>query len=625
MAKILRKLQKVFGESGPTSEFGQIGSDNAGTPTTTKDLDTMQSLSQYLDGLYALTNNAIEPPRIQDFNSLHFMATTQMKYIFQSGIPEWITTENYYANISIVLVAGNVYLALTGTDPSPNVGNDPTTEFADWRKILSLNGSLDPTLNLSDLADDPTSRTNLNVYGKSETYTQAEVNALIGTPGTWEEISANQTLEIKRYRASGELDNLILPTSSLIEGNKIEIYTDDQCQITQSDAQNGISYMQKFFTTKGTSGLLKTLAGSTLSLVYKGNSVSRIEPGLKLTNPASLPTGTGNGCSFSRDKIYLAVAHTNSPYITIYKRTSGTDTFVKLSDPAALPTFGGNGCAFSFDGTYLSVVHPASPYVTIYKRSGDVFTKLANPAALPANTGNGCVFSHNGIYLAIAHDSSPYVTIYKRSGDVFTKLTNPAALPASNGNGCAFSYDDTYLSIAHDSSPYVTIYKRNEDTFVKLTDPVALPTGTGNNCSFSFNNKFLSIVHSITPFITIYEQFGDTFIKLTDPAILPASIGKGCKFSYDNKYLSVSHESSPFVTVYKIHGSSFVKLTDPATLPTANGQGCCFSFGGIYLAISHTTTPYVTIYKNVEDITEGWALDKINRINGDQDLEYLFN
>ena len=48
----------------------------------------------------------------------------------------------------------------------------------------------------------------------------------------------------------------------------------------------------------------------------------------------------------------------------------------KLANPATLPTGDGRGCAFDPTGTYLAVAHENSPYITIYKRSGDTFTKL---------------------------------------------------------------------------------------------------------------------------------------------------------------------------------------------------------------------------------------------------------
>ena len=43
------------------------------------------------------------------------------------------------------------------------------------------------------------------------------------------------------------------------------------------------------------------------------------KPSLKVEDPSTLPPGNGTGCAFSPDGTYLAVAHWNSPYITIYK------------------------------------------------------------------------------------------------------------------------------------------------------------------------------------------------------------------------------------------------------------------------------------------------------------------
>ena len=89
------------------------------------------------------------------------------------------------------------------------------------------------------------------------------------------------------------------------------------------------------------------------------------------------------------------------------------DVFTKLTNPSALPTGTGSGCSFSTDGVYLAIAHNISPFITIYKRSGDTFTKLTNPSTLPTGTGNGCSFSTDGVYLAISHATSPYITIYK--------------------------------------------------------------------------------------------------------------------------------------------------------------------------------------------------------------------
>ena len=182
---------------------------------------------------------------------------------------------------------------------------------------------------------------------------------------------------------------------------------------------------------------------------------------------------------------YLSVAHFTSPYVTTYKRAG--DVLTKLADPATLPTGTGVGASWSPDGTYLSIAHYTSPFVTTYKRAGDVLTKLADPATLPTGLGRGASWSPDGTYLSIAHSTSPFVTTYKRAGDVLTKLANPATLPTGIGFGASWSPDGTYLSIAHVASPYVTTYKRAGDVLTKLTNPATLPTGIGRGASWSLN------------------------------------------------------------------------------------------------------------------------------------------
>ena len=137
MVKLNRTLQKIFGSTGGGSEFAKIGSLAAGAPVYTKDLDTIQSLSQYLAGLFAITASGGEPPRTQDANSLYLLVTSQLKYIFQAGVPEYIATEDYYIG-SICQVAGIEYVSQTGTDGSPNTGNDPTIDTTNWRIKSSM-------------------------------------------------------------------------------------------------------------------------------------------------------------------------------------------------------------------------------------------------------------------------------------------------------------------------------------------------------------------------------------------------------------------------------------------------------------------------------------------------------
>ena len=84
----------------------------------------------------------------------------------------------------------------------------------------------------------------------------------------------------------------------------------------------------------------------------------------------------------------------------------------RLNNPAALPAGNGYGAAFSPDGVYLAIAHSTSPFVTIYRRDGNTFTRLSNPAALPAGTGLSAAFSPDGVHLAIVHSTSPFMSVY---------------------------------------------------------------------------------------------------------------------------------------------------------------------------------------------------------------------
>ena len=109
------------------------------------------------------------------------------------------------------------------------------------------------------------------------------------------------------------------------------------------------------------------------------------------------------------------------------------DTFTKLSDPSILPTGEGRGVAFDPTGTYLAVAHNNSPYITIYKRNGDTLTKLSNPSTLPTSTGRGVAFDPTGTYLAVVHDSSPYITIYSATACFKTNLMSDVSIAEKAG------------------------------------------------------------------------------------------------------------------------------------------------------------------------------------------------
>jgi WD40 repeat protein len=331
------------------------------------------------------------------------------------------------------------------------------------------------------------------------------------------------------------------------------------------------------------------------SAIRGGDFAADITQWNKIANPGTLPTNGGDNVAFSPDGQFMAVAHADSPYVTIYQ-ISGS-TFTKLADPGTLPTGNAHGVSFSPNGQFLAVAHSTTPFVTIYQISGTTFTKLSNPGTLPTGTGFGASFSPNSDFLAVAHNTTPFITIYAVSGTTFTKLANPGSLPAGNGTGAAFSQSGQFLAVSCATSPYVAIYSISGSTFTKLSDPGTLPTNAANAVAFSRDGRWLAVAHGTSPFITIYSISGTTFTKITDPGTLPTGTGGGCAFSPDSQFLAVGHATTPFITIYDFATGAPVKVTNPGTLPASSGNGPRFSPDGRWLAIAHASSPFVTIYE----------------------------
>jgi hypothetical protein len=289
-------------------------------------------------------------------------------------------------------------------------------------------------------------------------------------------------------------------------------------------------------------------------------------------------TGGATGVAWHPDSLNVAFTHATTPFIDIGFITSGsagTAIFDDLADPATLPTGNANGCAWSPNGQFLAVAHDTTPFVTIYEctgtaGSGLVLTKLTNPASLPAGAGQGVAFSADGRFMTVAHTTTPFVTIYEINGTTFTKLTDPSSLPAGNGNGVAFSADGLHMAVAHATTPFITIYSVSGTTFTKLSNPSTLPDGTGQSVTFSSDNQFLVIANTTTAFLTIYRYVSGVWTKQTDPVSLPDGDSTGVAFSPNNRFLTVVHPTSTFLTTYEAY--NWLDM---------DGSGASSTYGGI--------------------------------------------
>jgi microcystin-dependent protein len=159
MAKLPRVYQKIFASSAGTGQIGKYGSLAAGSPATTTDPAQMQSLSNWLGGWFSGVVGS-NSPAIEDMNAVHYVGFYQLAYLMQQGIAEYDATTEYYIGSMVQDGNGAVYVSLTGTTGSPNVGN-AVTSTTNWKpygkKIASPTTTYTATANDDIILADPTS------------------------------------------------------------------------------------------------------------------------------------------------------------------------------------------------------------------------------------------------------------------------------------------------------------------------------------------------------------------------------------------------------------------------------------------------------------------------------------
>jgi hypothetical protein len=68
--------------------------------------------------------------------------------------------------------------------------------------------------------------------------------------------------------------------------------------------------------------------------------------GTKFSAPSPAPGGTVVGAAFTSDDSHVAIAHGNSPYLSVYQWSNSTGFGTKVSDPSSLPAGAGQRVAF---------------------------------------------------------------------------------------------------------------------------------------------------------------------------------------------------------------------------------------------------------------------------------------
>ncbi len=338
---------------------------------------------------------------------------------------------------------------------------------------------------------------------------------------------------------------------------------------------------------------------SVLSLVSTGQG-ALVRPLTlnKVADPGTALPDLAKEIHFSPDSNYLAVAHHRSPFISAYNWSAGFGA--KVADPGTPvpgdPVFSNAECCqFSPGGNYLAVAHSDSPYLTVYNWSAGFGAKVSDPAVPPDSVGICIAWSPDGAYLAVADGASPVLNIWEWSAGFGTKLGQPAVEPDAGVTEIRWSPDGAYLAVAQNGGRQVTVWNWSSGFGAKFTDPGTSVGANANALAWSPDGNYLLLALQTSPYVAAYS-FSDGFVsRLSDPGVLPEGNATGVYFMPDGNHVALSLSASPYVAIYEWFNGFGARLSNPATLPAGLAHGLAFS-GNNELAVAHNNSPYVTAY-----------------------------
>lgn len=109
-------------------------------------------------------------PTREDFNGMGYTLGALTAYLYEMGISEWNTSQNYRVNSRVIGSDGNLYKSLTGTSGTPNAGNNPLSDVVNWKSLeaiyLTGNQTVADVKNFSSSPIVPTPTTNTQAANK---------------------------------------------------------------------------------------------------------------------------------------------------------------------------------------------------------------------------------------------------------------------------------------------------------------------------------------------------------------------------------------------------------------------------------------------------------------------------
>jgi prepilin-type N-terminal cleavage/methylation domain-containing protein len=316
----------------------------------------------------------------------------------------------------------------------------------------------------------------------------------------------------------------------------------------------------------------------------------------QMITPWDNPTGTG--C------MLLAVAHSNSPYVTMYTFSNGNLT--KLPAPATIPNSVGYTVDFSPDNSLLvwaGATNHATNFATVlYNVTGSGLTGFNSLFPGDPYSASYARFSPDGNYIATAKTTS--VDVFQESGGAYTTtgVTGATNIGPQGGylvwspDGSILYYKDNhtiYNAYTHSGAAF------NAPTSVDYSSAPVLGSGWWQG-AFDIDPTGTYLVTSqqfiaggyYGPIVIKNPTSGPTGINTTTSGLSGASIAMGARWSPDGTMLAVGYYDDS-IRVYSFNPAA----SPPFTAGTISGANCsgyassiAWSKDSKYLAIGSPTS-----------------------------------
>lgn len=133
---LARKILNVFCRDN-NSDVGIFGSKYNGSPLSSTDPDSIQDLSNPASSWLSGWSKAVvssQAPCMEDMNGAMYVLSYMAKYLYQTGIPEWDSSENYNL-YALTQYGGKLYFCIQVDGNGDNLNKNPSSNPAWWRPI----------------------------------------------------------------------------------------------------------------------------------------------------------------------------------------------------------------------------------------------------------------------------------------------------------------------------------------------------------------------------------------------------------------------------------------------------------------------------------------------------------